>query len=141
MIIDATHLTSLFENATEGIILTNGAGNIVMVNPAAERVFGYNASELIGRPVEVLLPDKIKTHHQTLREGFYEHPSNRVMGHGRDLYGKRKDGSKIPVEVSLSFYKRVNELFCYCIHCRYYTTQENRTEHPGAAKRAGENGH
>lgn len=111
MIIDATHLTSLFENATEGIILTNGAGNIVMVNPAAERVFGYNASELIGRPVEVLLPDKIKTHHQTLREGFYEHPSNRVMGHGRDLYGKRKDGSKIPVEVSLSFYKRVNELF------------------------------
>ena len=111
MIIDATHLTSLFENATEGIILTNGSGNIVMVNPAAERVFGYNASELIGKPVEVLLPDNIKSHHQALREEFYEHPSNRVMGHGRDLYGKRKDGSKIPVEVSLSFYKRVDELF------------------------------
>ena len=111
MIIDATHLTSLFENATEGIILTNGSGNIVMVNPASERVFGYNASELIGKPVEVLLPDNIKSHHQALREEFYEHPSNRVMGHGRDLYGKRKDGSKIPVEVSLSFYKRVDELF------------------------------
>ena len=89
----------------------NVATPIVMVNPAAERVFGYNASELIGKPVEVLLPDNIKSHHQALREEFYEHPSNRVMGHGRDLYGKRKDGSKIPVEVSLSFYKRVDELF------------------------------
>ena len=111
MQIDATHLTSLFENATEGILLTNGDGNIVMVNPAAERVFGYKASELIGKPVEVLLPDHIKPHHKQLREGFYEHPSNRVMGHGRDLYGKRSDGSMIPVEVSLSFYKRENELF------------------------------
>jgi signal transduction histidine kinase len=46
-----------------------------------------------------------------LREGFYEHPQHRVMGHGRDLYGKRKDGSEIPVEVSLSFYKRNEELF------------------------------
>src|SRR5687767_4451908 len=104
MPIDATHLTSLFENATEGILLTNSLGNIVLVNPAAERVFGYAASELIGKPVEVLLPDKIKSHHQQLREGFYQQPSNRVMGHGRDLYGKRKDGGNIPLEVSLSFY-------------------------------------
>lgn len=111
MPIDATHLTSLFENATEGILLTNGEGNIVLVNPAAERVFGYKASELVGKPVEVLLPDNIKPHHRQLRESFYEQPSNRVMGHGRDLYGKRKDGSKIPVEVSLSFYRRENELF------------------------------
>lgn len=111
MQIDATHLVSLFENATEGIILTNGAGKIVLVNPAAQRVFGYTEEELIGKPIEVLIPDKVRPHHQALREGFYERPSNRVMGHGRDLHGKRKDGYNIPVEVSLSFYKRDEELF------------------------------
>jgi PAS domain S-box-containing protein len=111
MQIDATHLVSLFENATEGIILTNGAGNIVLVNPAAQRVFGYADHELIGKAIEVLIPDRVRPHHHQLREGFYENPSNRVMGHGRDLYGKRKDGTNIPVEVSLSFYKRESELF------------------------------
>lgn len=111
MQVDATHLVSLFENATEGIILTNGSGKIVLVNPAAERTFGYNARELIGNPVEILIPDSIKPHHHQLREGFYKNPSNRVMGHGRDLYAKRKDGDKIPVEVSLSFYRREEELF------------------------------
>lgn len=106
-----THLTSLFENATEGIILTNGTGNIVLVNPAAERMFGFAANELINQPIEILIPDGVKPHHHMLREGFYKKPSNRVMGQGRDLYGKRKDGSGIPVEVSLSFYKREEELF------------------------------
>lgn len=108
---DATHLTSLFENATEGIILTNGTGSIVMVNPAAERIFGYSAKELIDNPIEVLIPERVRPHHHALRAGFYENPSNRQMGHGRDLYGKRKDGSGIPVEVSLSFYKKDGELF------------------------------
>jgi PAS domain S-box-containing protein len=111
MQVDATHLVSLFENATEGIILTNGSGKIVLVNPAAERTFGYPANELIGNPIEILIPDSIKPHHHALREGFYANPSNRVMGHGRDLYAKRKDGGKIPVEVSLSFYHRDEELF------------------------------
>ncbi len=108
---DPTHLTSLFENATEGIILTNGGGNIIMVNPAAEQMFGFNADELINRPIEVLIPDRVRPHHHALREGFYRKPSNRVMGQGRDLYGKRKDGSDIPVEVSLSFYRIEEELF------------------------------
>jgi PAS domain S-box-containing protein len=111
MQIDATHLTSLFENATEGIILTNGEGRIVLMNPAAQRMFGYEGDEILGSPIEVLLPEKIRHHHTELRSEFYHHPQNRSMGHGRDLYGKRKDGSNIPVEVSLSFYRRENELF------------------------------
>jgi PAS domain S-box-containing protein len=108
---DISHLTSLFENATEGIILTNSSGNIVLVNPAAEKMFGYNSGEIIGQPIEILIPDKVKPHHHQLREGFYQKPSNRVMGHGRDLYGKRKDGTNMPVEVSLSYYKKTDELF------------------------------
>jgi len=109
--LDQAHMTSLFENATEGIILTGREGRIVLANPAAERMFGYTSSELIGQPIEVLIPDQYRYHHHKLREGFYEEPSNRAMGHGRDLYGKRKDGSNIPVEVSLSHYRKDNELF------------------------------
>jgi PAS domain S-box-containing protein len=108
---DISHLTSLYENATEGIILTNGVGNIVLVNPAAERMFGYNSGEIIGKPIEILIPDRVKPHHNQLREGFYEKPSNRVMGHGRDLNGRKKDGTNLPVEVSLSHYKKNDELF------------------------------
>lgn len=108
---EGSHLTSLFENATEGIILTNGIGKIVLVNPAAERMFGYNSGEIIGKPIEILIPDKVKPNHQDLREGFYKKPSNRVMGHGRDLHGKRKDGTNMPVEVSLSYYKKDKEVF------------------------------
>ena len=108
---DPTHLTSLFENATEGIILTNGDGHIVLINPAAQRLFGYSADEIIGQPVEILIPQRFSHNHKNLREGFYDHPQNRVMGHGRELYGKRKDNIDVPVEVSLSFYKRNGELF------------------------------
>lgn len=109
--LNQAHMTSLFENATEGIILTDGKGKIVMVNPAGEKMFGYAKGELEGQPIEILIPDKFKPHHHELRDGFYQKPSNRSMGHGRDLFGKRKDGSNMPVEVSLSHYRRNNEVF------------------------------
>ncbi len=109
--LDQAHMTSLFENATEGIILTNGAGEIIMVNPAIERMFGYTRNELKGQPIEILIPDKYKPHHHQLRDGFYHKPSNRVMGQGRDLNGRKKDGTDMPVEVSLSHYRRDGELF------------------------------
>lgn len=111
MQIDATHLTSLFENATEGIILTSSHGIILLVNPAAERMFGYESEELIGSSIEVLIPDHLRMKHKSMRTEFYKMPSNRVMGHGRDLHGKRKSGTDLPVEVSLSFYKKGEELF------------------------------
>ncbi len=111
MLTDATHLVSLFENATEGIILANGSGKIVLVNPAAESMFGYQGAEITGQPIEVLIPERFHPHHEDLRKGFYQQPSNRVMGHNRDLYGRRKDGTDIPVEVSLSHYRRGGELF------------------------------
>jgi len=110
MTLDSTHFTSLFENATEGIVLSNGKGNIVLINPAAQKMFGYPANEVIGQPVEILIPSRFSAHKQ-LRNGFYEHPQNRVMGKGRELYGRRKDGLDVPVEVSLSSYTRDGELF------------------------------
>ncbi len=108
---DKTHMTSLFENATEGIILTNGAGKIVLVNPAAENIFGYKAEELADRLIEVLIPQRFTHNHDNLREEFYHHLQNRRMGVGRDLFAKRKDGTEFPVEVSLSHYRENNEVF------------------------------
>ena len=102
---DRTHLTSLFENATEGIILTNKDGLIILVNPAAERMFNYNAKELKDKKIEILVPQKFRHGHVKLREGFHTDPQDRVMGHGRDLHGTKKNGEEFPVEVSLSFYK------------------------------------
>ena len=105
------HMTSLFENATEGIILTNGRGNIELVKPAAERMFGYTANELNGQPVEILIPGSFRHGHQGLREGFHKKPSNRSMGANRDLFALKKNGEEFPVEISLSHYKKNDELF------------------------------
>lgn len=111
MYLDAAHMTSLFENATEGIILANQKGEIVLVNPSAGRMFSYDPDELVGKKIETLIPDRFSSHHHQLREGYNSNPSNRVMGQGRDLYGRKKDGTDLPVEVSLSHYKKDNEFF------------------------------
>ncbi|MDX2048403.1 MAG: PAS domain-containing sensor histidine kinase [Chitinophagaceae bacterium] len=111
MSVDATHLISLFENATEGIILTDRSGAIILVNPAAQRIFGYSVAEITGKRVEMLIPEKFRPHHHELRESFYHQPSNRVMGQGRDLYARKKDGTDFPVEVSLSHYNQADEMF------------------------------
>lgn len=108
---EKTHMTSLFENATEGILLTDKSGRIVLVNPAAEKMFGYDSHELIGQTIETLIPMRYHAKHTGQRDGFYQNPSNRTMGRGRDLYARRKDNSEFPVEVSLSHYQQRNETF------------------------------
>lgn len=108
---DQRQVTALFEYATEGIILTNQKGEIVLVNPAAAHLFGYDTLELIGKPIEVLIPKKVHGNHTGYREGYYRQPSARSMGHGRDLKAVDKNGREFPVEVSLSHYRMKNELF------------------------------
>lgn len=108
---EKTHMASLFENATEGILLTDKNGKIVLINPAAERMFGYNSAEMLGEVIEKLIPRRYHEKHVGLRDGFYHKPSNRTMGTGRDLFARRKDNSEFPVEVSLSHYKQRNETF------------------------------
>ncbi len=108
---DQTQTNALFEHATEGIILTNGKGEIILINPAALKLFHFERAELIGKPVELLIPQRVHSAHLGYRHGFYQNPSNRTMGHGRDLRAKTKNGAEFPVEVSLSFYKQKDELF------------------------------
>lgn len=93
---------ALFEHANEGIVVTNDRGEIVRVNPSAEKLFGYNPDELIGKPVEVLIPQKHARKHVDLRNDYSQKPHARSMGRGLDLFAKRKDDSEFPVEVSLS---------------------------------------
>lgn len=97
-------LNALFQHATEGIILTDEQGYIVLANPAAERIFGYASKELQGLHIEELVPHRFNEMHTRHRQQFYQHPAHRRMGAGRDLYGKRKNGEEFPVEVSLSFF-------------------------------------
>lgn len=105
------HIVSLFENATEGFVVTNGRGEIIMANPSACHMFDYPVDELLGKPVEILLPSNYRKGHVKLRDGFYENPHNRVMGHGRDLFASKKGGDNFPVEVSLSTYTLNEERF------------------------------
>lgn len=95
-------LNSLFDYATEGIIIADPHGVITLANPATERMFGYDRGELIGKKIEVLLPKRYHDKHVGYRESYVKKSEPRAMGHGRDLYGLRKDGTEIMVEVSLS---------------------------------------
>jgi len=105
------HLTSLFENATEGIVVTNSLGIIILINPSACQMFGYSAEELEGQKIEILIPPSAKKIHVKHRENFYQHPENRKMGHNRDLLAGKKDCSSFPVEVSLSTYIQNEERY------------------------------
>jgi len=105
------HMSSLFENATEGIVLTDGSGRIILLNPAAEQMFDYRSSELVGERIEILIPERLKEKHTGVRNQFYSTPQNRTMGSGRDLFARKKSGKEIPVEVSLSHYRQQNEIF------------------------------
>jgi PAS domain S-box-containing protein len=108
---DQQQLRALFDHATEGIILTDEKGKIVLLNPAGSSLFQYEAGELPGQSIDVLIPQRFHHSHEKAREGFYQHPGNRTMGHGRELFARRKDGTEFPVEVSLSHYRQNNALF------------------------------
>ncbi|HEY7540813.1 MAG TPA: ATP-binding protein [Methylomirabilota bacterium] len=94
---------AVLESASEGILLINASGRIILVNAAAERIFGYDHDELMGQTLEVLLPDRIRAMHREHRAGYFSGPRVRPMGSGLDLAGRRKDGTEFPVEISLSY--------------------------------------
>jgi PAS domain S-box-containing protein len=90
------------ESAPNGLVLADASGAIVLVNAETERLFGYRREQLIGQPVELLVPAELREVHVKHREQFHAHPSTRRMGAGRDLFGRRADGTEFPVEVGLN---------------------------------------
>ncbi|WP_445736529.1 PAS domain-containing sensor histidine kinase [Mariniflexile sp.] len=92
----------LFEAVSEGVIVVDSHQKIVATNASAERMFGYTKPELANQELNVLIPQKYRAAHGAHVEGFMEQKESRQMGHGRDLYGARKDGSEFPVEAGLN---------------------------------------
>ncbi len=92
----------LFESAPNGVIVVDSQGVIVLINTQMGKKFGYRREELIGRPVEMLIPKRFRSGHSDLRKGFKLDPQVRAMGAGRDLFGERKDGSEFPIEIGLN---------------------------------------
>ncbi|HET9645731.1 MAG TPA: PAS domain S-box protein [Burkholderiaceae bacterium] len=93
---------NLLEHTPDAILIVNITGRIVLGNAQAQRVFGYERKELIGEPVEMLLPERYRRSHLGHRTSFFAHPRTRSMGAGLELHGQRKGGEEFPVEVSLS---------------------------------------
>jgi PAS domain S-box-containing protein len=90
-----------FELSPVGIIVIDVHGTIVLANREVERLFGYGRDELVGRSIDILVPERFRARHPGFRDGFFKNPQARPMGAGRDLFGLRKDGSQIPVEIGL----------------------------------------
>jgi len=96
------YFRTLLESAPDAMIIADEDGKIAIVNAQAERMFGYDRKELLGQHVESLLPERFHNSHIGHRKTFAENPTVRPMGSGLNLFGKRKEGSEFPVEISLS---------------------------------------
>ena len=103
-----SRVRALLETAAQTILTVDADGRIGLVNATAEQMFGYTRKEMLGRPVEMLIPMRLRDAHQHHRANYFGHPRSRPMGIGLDLAGRRKDGSEFPIEVSLSYIETEN---------------------------------
>jgi len=104
---EATHdseayFRNLLESAPDAMIIIDENGKIAIVNAQAESMFGYRRIEILGQPIEILLPERIRDRHRSHRQEFFADPKLRPMGEGFDLVARRRDNSEFPVEISLS---------------------------------------
>jgi PAS domain S-box-containing protein len=98
----AKRFEAVIQATPVAMILLDGQGRIGLVNMQVEELFGYRRDELLGQKIEQLVPERFRTRHPAHRESFFADPRARVVGLGRDLTGLRKDGTEVPVEISLS---------------------------------------
>lgn len=99
--VSSLNLHLLLDLSPDALVIVDQAGMIVMVNEQVETVFGYTHAELVGQPLECLLPHQFRQAHIAHREHYFHTPRTRPMGMGLHLLGQRKDGTEVPVEISL----------------------------------------
>ncbi|HXV22131.1 MAG TPA: PAS domain S-box protein, partial [Desulfuromonadales bacterium] len=102
---------TLLEALAEGVVVIDSSGIILQINTAAERMFGYPKTELIGKPHALLIPERFREIHEGHQARYFEDPKIRRMGELLDLYGRRKDGGEFPVEISLSYIETASGVF------------------------------
>lgn len=90
------------EAAPTGMLMIDSQGKMMLVNAQIEKLFEYPREELLGQPIEMLVPERFRAHHPDLRDSFFRDPTTRPMGGGRELYGLRKDGTEVPIEIGLN---------------------------------------
>lgn len=98
-----TRFRRVFDSTADGLVSIDSQGLITLANTRALQMFGYDAGQLTGLPIETLLPDRYQQHHPQLRQGFMLAPTTRPMGQHRELCAKRKDNSEFPVEIGLTY--------------------------------------
>jgi PAS domain S-box-containing protein len=98
----------LLESAPDAMVIVDRAGRIQLVNSQTESLFGYKREDLLGQPVEILIPSRFHANHPSYRIDYFAQPRVRPMGMGLDLFGRRRDGTEFPVEISLSPLKTAN---------------------------------
>ena len=101
---------ALLESAPDAIVIVDADGRIAVVNQQTEELFGYQRQELVGQPVEVLVPERFRQRHVLVRTGYVANPKARPMGSGLQLVARRKDGTEVPIEVALSTLREQNGL-------------------------------
>ncbi len=102
LVIEGQSLDWLLASATDAMLIVDGTGQIIVINPSLESLFGYGKGELIGQALETLIPARFRRAHIGLRSDYLSQPRPRSMGSGMELFAQRKDGSEFPVEISLS---------------------------------------
>ncbi|MGB1039514.1 MAG: PAS domain-containing sensor histidine kinase [Flavobacteriales bacterium] len=118
----------IFETSTEGILVCDREGRIRMLNDSLLTLFGYEREELLGNKMEILLPNNLKKSHVNLRDGYSKKPERKQMGAGRDLFGLKKNGDKLPVEISLNHMTIEGEFFVMALITDISKRKEQETQ-------------
>lgn len=108
-------LSALLDAAPDPMVIIDRAGNIVVTNSCIQSTFAYSPDEMVGLPVETLMPERYRTSHAQHRHTYFRFPEIRPMGTGLELYGRRKDGTEFPVEISLGPFESEHGSFVWSV--------------------------